>query len=115
MSQQENCHVEQLEKPIDITALENARTTFLSVAGMGCEHCAARVRNGLLLQEGVLYVKIGLETGSAAVVYDPVRVRETDLIAAVARSGDDGRHHYQAFVLRSLSAQEVFIYPADED
>lgn len=114
MSQHDNCHVEPIEKPLDYAALEGARAVFLSVSGMGCERCAARVRNGLLLQEGVLFVKISLEAASAAVAYDPARVRETDLITAVARSGDDGRHHYQAAILRSLPAREVFIYPAGE-
>jgi len=112
MSEHENCHVEPVEKPIDYVALESAQAAFLSVSGMGCPRCAARVRNGLLLLDGVLYAKISLETSSAAVAYDPDRIHETDLVTAVAHSGDDGRHQYRAQVLRKLPAQEAFFLAA---
>lgn len=112
MSDHEDCFVEPVENPLDPIALKNASAAFLSVSGMGCARCATRVRNGLLLQEGVLFAKISLESGSAVAAYDPASVSEADLIAAVARSGDDGRHHYQAFVLETLPAREAFFFPS---
>jgi copper chaperone CopZ len=113
MSEHENCHVEPVEKPVDYASLDGAQAAFLSVSGMGCSRCADRVQNGLLLQEGVVFAEVSLETGSAAVGYDPVITTEADLVSAVARSGDDGRHRYRAFILQTIPAREAFFFPPD--
>lgn len=94
-----NCHVEPVEKPLDEAALANASTVNLVVQGMGCPRCAIRVRNGLLGLDGVLAAEIFLPEGLAVAVYDSARAAASDLIAAVAAAGGDGRHHYQAQVI----------------
>lgn len=108
MSEHENCHVEPLEKPVDNTALQTAQAAFLGVYGMGCPRCAMRVRNGLLLQNGVLFADVDLTRSMAVVAFDPHQVIPDDLTTAVANAGNDGRHHYQAFVMQTMPAQEVF-------
>ena len=99
MNEHTNCHVEPVEKPLDEAALANASTVYLAVQGMGCPRCAMRVRNGLLELDGVLAAEIFLPEGLAVAAYDPARVAASDLIAAVAAAGGDGRHHYQAQVI----------------
>ncbi len=109
MSEKENCdcHVEPLEKPLDEQALESAQAAYLAVSGMGCPNCAARVRNGLLSVEGVLLVDVNLEMNIAAAAFDPQRVSPDDLTQAVAAAGNDGRHHYEAKVLKVVPATEA--------
>ena len=104
----ENCHVEPIEKTLDKNAITTAQAAFLSVHGMGCPRCATRVRNGLLLQEGVVFSDVILERGMAVVAYDPERVTPDHLIAAVANAGNDGRHNYQATLLQTVPASQVF-------
>jgi copper chaperone CopZ len=113
MSEQENCHVDPLEKPVDLPALQESRAAILGVSGMGCPRCAMRVRNGLLLADGVLYADVNLQNGMAAVAFDPAQVTVDDLVAAVANAGNDGRHHYQAFVLQTMPAREAFVFPEE--
>jgi len=103
----ENCHVEPVEKPLDEAALSNAMAAYLNVSGMGCPRCATRVRNGLLSVDGVLLADVFLEQNVAAAAYDPQRVSPSDLVNAVANSGNDGRHHYQAEVAAVVAASEA--------
>lgn len=110
MSDHAECHVEPIEKPLDKAALRTAEATFLGVSGMGCPRCALRVRNGLLLQDGVLFADVYLQNGVVIVAYDPEQATPTSLITAVANAGNDGRHHYQAVVLQTMPAVEAFIF-----
>ena len=107
MSADENCHVEAVEKPLDHVALADAMAAYLSVKGMGCPSCAMRVRNGLLNLEGVLLAEVYLERGVAAAAYDPQQVTPDLLVQAVARSGNDGRHHYWAEVIQEVPAAQA--------
>ncbi|MBZ0294891.1 MAG: cation transporter [Anaerolineae bacterium] len=107
MRRDENCHVDVLEKPIDREALATAQAAFLAVRGMGCPRCATRVHNGLLQLDGVLLVEVTLEIGLAAVAYDPAQVEPPDLVHAVAEAGNDGRHRYQAEVVKLVPAMDV--------
>lgn len=81
--------------------LEKSTVTILLVKGMGCPTCAMRVRDALLLVEGVLDVSISSERGLAFVRYDPIRTRPHALPAAVP-AANDGPHCYTARVLDSL-------------
>jgi len=108
MSDHENCHVDAVEKPLDKDALSTAQAAFLGVSGMGCPTCATRVRNGLLSLGGVLYADVYLQDSVAAVAYDPDQVTPDSLITAVFQAGNDGRHHYQAQILRTMAASEAF-------
>lgn len=103
-----NCHVEPLEKPLDQAALSTAQAAILTVSGMGCPRCAMRVRNGLLGLDGVLLVNVILEMGIAAVAFVPEETTQASLVKAVAGAGNDGRHHYEAHLLQTMPANEAF-------
>ena len=107
MSEKENCHVDPVEKPLDKDALSSAMAAYLAVSGMGCPNCAARVRNGLLSLEGVWLAEVQLEQGIAAAAYDPQRTTVEDLLGAVTQSGNDGRHHYYANLIKELPAAQA--------
>ena len=93
----ENCYVEPIYKnTVSAAELQNADSALLAVWGMGCENCATRVRNSLLSVDGVYGVDVYLNMAMAEVRYDSRRVSETNLIEAVARAGNDGRHEYRA-------------------
>lgn len=107
MSENEICHVEPIEKPFDQSALHTAQVAYLSVSGMGCPRCATRVRNGLLMLEGVLLADVTLEMMIAAVAYDPGQVTPSALKQAVTEAGNDGRHHYRVEVIKNIPAREA--------
>ncbi|MFQ5344022.1 MAG: heavy-metal-associated domain-containing protein [Anaerolineae bacterium] len=111
----DRCHVEPLDKPLDESKLATAMAAYLAVGGMGCPRCAQRVRNGLLGLEGVLLADVFLEQGLAAAAYDPQQLSPDDLVGAVAGAGNpsissghsDGRHHYWAELLAVMPATEA--------
>ncbi|MBI5943617.1 MAG: heavy-metal-associated domain-containing protein [Chloroflexi bacterium] len=100
----QNCHVETIQKAVLDSVLKNADTTLLAVSGMGCVNCAARVRNGLVSLEGVYHAEIYLNMGLAEVYFDSKKVTPEMLVHAVADSGNDGRHHYEAQVVTRQTA-----------
>jgi copper chaperone CopZ len=62
---------------------------------MGCPNCATRVRNSLLSLEGVFSVDVYLNMALAEVSYDREKTPPMELVAAVSRAGNDGRHEYR--------------------
>ncbi len=109
MSEEHNCHVDPIEKPLDKEALKTAMAAYLGVSGMGCERCAMRVRNGLLGLDGVILSDVFLERGIAVAAYNPETVTVEDLLNAVSGAGNDGRHHYNAQLLKEVSALEAVV------
>jgi copper chaperone CopZ len=101
------CQVNPVEKPVDREALTNAKAAYLAVRGMGCQSCAMRVKNSLMSINGVLLTDVDVNGGMAAVAYEPKKVRIDDLLDAVVAAGGDGRHNYQAKLVRESSAQEA--------
>ena len=93
----ENCYVEPTYKNTSSTEqLQKADKATLIVWGMGCQNCATRVRNSILSLEGVYGVDVYLNMTLAEVMYDREKVDPKELVNAVARAGNDGRHEYQA-------------------
>ncbi len=93
----ENCYVEPIYKnAASADQLQKATKATLAISGMGCENCATRVRNSLLLVEGVYGVDIYLNMALAEVSYDSQKVSAGVLVDAVSRAGNDGRHEYRA-------------------
>jgi len=86
-------------KPVDTVALRSARTVRLAIDGMGCEHCATRVRNALLALDAVLQADVDADSGEGLVAIDPRGTDVPRLLAAVAGAANDGRHHYRARLL----------------
>ncbi len=93
----ENCYVEPIYKNMAAAdQLQKADKATLIIWGMGCPNCVTRVRNSLLLLEGVYGVDVYLNMSLAEVSYDREKTLPTELVAAVARAGNDGRHKYRA-------------------
>jgi copper chaperone CopZ len=94
----DNCHVEPLRKQVSTEETNEAQMATLAVEGMGCVHCATRVRNGLLSLDGVVSANIDLAAGLALVDYIPARTNPDALIQAVAAAGHDGHHNYRVSI-----------------
>lgn len=98
----ENCYVEPVYKNMaSADQLQKAEIATLAVWGMGCENCATRVRNSLLSLDGVHGVDVYLNMALAEVKYDRKKISASELVSAVSRAGNDGRHHYGAELLAS--------------
>lgn len=96
MDHDPNCHVDLFHKPFDEKVVSKISKVSLHVLGMGCHNCAIRVRNAILRLDGVNWVDVDLETGTAIVAYDAGNISPQQFIPAVAAAGNDGRHNYQA-------------------
>ena len=70
-----------------------SKTIVLGVEGMTCEHCVMRVTKALTGLKGVKDAKVDLQAKKATVTYDPSKVDETAMIAAIVEAG------YQAKVI----------------
>lgn len=95
----DNCYVEPVQKIITEEERQKVEMALLTVWGMGCPNCAARVRNSLLSLNGVVSADVDHIAGTARVFYNSDLVRVQTLITAVARAGNDGRHEYGARLL----------------
>ena len=102
-----NCQVEPLEKSIDASKFKEAHVSFFNVFGMGSPRCATRVRNRLLVLDGVLLVDVALDKKIATVFYDPEEVTPLKLEKAVVDAGNDGKHYYRAEIINTFPADEV--------
>ena len=71
----------------DRPASDSTAEVELSVSGMTCGSCAARVERTLSRQEGVEHAAVNFGTERATVVLDPRRVSVEDLITAVGKTG----------------------------
>jgi copper chaperone CopZ len=96
----ENCYVEPIYKnSASADQLQQANRATLAVWGMGCQNCVTRVRNSLLSVEGVYSVDVYLNMALAEVSYDSEKIPPDELVHAVSRAGNDGRHQYLAELL----------------
>jgi len=92
----ENCYVEPIYKAASADQIQKAENATLAVWGMGCENCVTRVRNSLLSLDGVYGVDVFLNMALAEVRYDSKKISADELVDAVSRAGNDGRHKYRA-------------------
>ncbi|HBG74716.1 MAG: hypothetical protein A2X25_11835 [Chloroflexi bacterium GWB2_49_20] len=101
-----DCHVEPIRKTPNLEEIQNINEVFLTVWGMGCPNCAARVRNSLVSLQGVVEAQVDHQAGVAKVTYNPTLVSMQELADAVFRAGGDGRHEYRA-VLTPVNFEET--------
>jgi len=97
----DNCYVEPIPKTALDHVIQNADRILLSISGMGCQNCAALVRNSLVSLEGVHDAEVLLNMQMAEIYFDENKVSAVVLIQAVAGAGNDSRHRYQAQVITS--------------
>jgi copper chaperone CopZ len=98
---EKNCHVEPIYKSSPVDQLRKADVATLMIRGMGCENCATRVRNSLLLLDEVYGVDVYFQMGLAEVRYNSQKIAASELVDAVARAGNDGHHQYRAELVAS--------------
>lgn len=66
-------------------------TVTLSIEGMSCAACSARIEKKLSGMDGVVEARVNLATGRATVQYDHRRIRTSDLVSAVESLGYHAR------------------------
>ncbi len=98
----DDCHVEIMQKTVTEAEREVVETVALSIWGMGCPNCAARVRNSLVSLQGVIEAYVEHSLGYAKVLYNPNLVNPEELVEAVGRAGGDGRHEYGAILVGNI-------------
>jgi copper chaperone len=64
-----------------------SKTIVLGVEGMTCGHCVMNVTKTLKGLKGVKDAKVELEAKKATVTYDPSKVDEKAMIAAIVEIG----------------------------
>lgn len=84
-------------------ALRSATILDLAIAGMGCDNCAHRIRNGLLTQSGVVEAEFDALTSLGRVWYDSSLVAVEEIVAVIAVLGESTQHQYLAVALPSGS------------
>lgn len=63
------------------------KTSTLSITGMHCAACVARIERVTSRMDGVESAAVNLITGRGEFIYDPSKIRETDLIARIEKLG----------------------------
>lgn len=71
------------------------KTVNLEIKGMTCDGCVSMVENSVKKIEGVTAINVDLEKGLAVIQYDPAKVKEESIIAAVESAGGT-RHSFRA-------------------
>ena len=66
-----NCHIEPLERKFATAEYQKTDVALLTISGMGCPTCAARVRNSLISLYGVTDVTVNHIAGWARIVFNP--------------------------------------------
>lgn len=70
---------------------DKTENVTLSVEGMHCNHCKAKVENTLKAVKGVKKAEANLETASAEITYVTSKVSPEDLAKAVSNAGFDAK------------------------
>jgi copper chaperone CopZ len=71
---------------VSTSAVAGDLNRLLSVKGMTCPACSAKVRNALTGVSGVKTAEVDLKSGKAKVIADPL-VKSADLVNAVQKAG----------------------------
>ncbi len=95
-----NCRVQPVQKISTPEERQGIATVCLDVWGMGCPNCANRVRNRLVVLNGVVSAVVDHSSGLAVVNYNPALVSMQSLLDAVSQG--DGPHKYTAALLKEL-------------
>ncbi len=66
---------------------DKTENTTLTVNGMHCNHCKAKVENTLKALKGVKKYTVSLETASAAVEYVPKKITPAEIASAITNAG----------------------------
>jgi P-type Cu+ transporter len=86
--------VDQLIEQVKKTGYDvRKETTTLSISGMTCASCAARIEKGLKKVEGVLNASVNLASEKAAIEFIPGKTGVNQLLTAVKKTGYEAKLH----------------------
>lgn len=66
---------------------DKTENTVISVEGMHCNHCKAKVESAIKAVKGVKKFTVSLENASASVDYVPSKTSPENIVAAITASG----------------------------
>ncbi len=66
---------------------DKTENTVITIEGMHCNHCKARVENAIKAVKGVKKFAVSLENAEASVDYVASKVSPADIASAVTASG----------------------------
>lgn len=66
---------------------EKKLNTVISVEGMHCNHCKAKVENAIKAVKGVKKVEVSLENASAEIIYSEGKTTPQEIALAVSKAG----------------------------
>ena len=75
------------KKPTASMAKEGAKKVELSITGMSCASCVARIEKGLSKMSGIVDARVNFATEKATITFDPSRVRMGDFVSTVKELG----------------------------
>lgn len=70
---------------------DKTENTVISVDGMHCNHCKARVENALKALKGVKKFEVSLENGSATVAYVAKKITPDTIASVITQSGFEAK------------------------
>ena len=70
---------------------DKTENTVISVDGMHCNHCKAKVENALKSIKGVKKFEVSLENASAAVAYVAKKITPEEIASAISQSGFEAK------------------------
>ena len=70
---------------------DKTENTVISVDGMHCNHCKAKVENALKALKGVKKFEVSLENGSATVAYVAKKITPDTIASAITQSGFEAK------------------------
>lgn len=73
----------------------DTKTLNLQIKGMTCSGCVSLVENSLKKIDGITSTNVNLEKALGVIQYDPAKVKEEAIIAAVEKAGGN-RHSFKA-------------------
>lgn len=99
----QNTRVLRLEPRSARTAMWDLSAIRLRIDGIGCKHCAERLREGLVACPGVTAARVELGSTAAAVVFDPSRLSVEQIMELIERIGNASGHGYTAAPVSAVS------------
>ncbi len=91
------------KKPTPLGARENLKRVELSITGMSCASCVARIEKGLSEMSGIADAKVNFATERATITFDPSRLTMGDFVATIKDLGYEAGVEKATFLVQGMS------------
>jgi Cu+-exporting ATPase len=78
---------EEEKKPAAPIPREGLKKAELSITGMSCASCVAKIEKGLSKMSGIVDAKVNFATEKATIIFDPSRIHMGDFVATIRDLG----------------------------